>query len=117
MNIYDFIKDPYTSVLKGYRPSYLDCVASCADSYPLILTAPFRIWLEFKDIWTMEVGDLVKLIFMVPVVMIYPIITPLLIWPAGYYLHRRLKTYPERRRRQMERQSRLITPQHADGEE
>lgn len=114
MNIYDFIKDPYMAVVKGYKPGYLDCVSRCADSYPQILTAPFRIWLEFKDIWTMEVGELVKLILMIPIVMAFPFVAPVLIWPAGYYLHRKLKIYPERRRKLMKEYADSIsdTPAH-----
>ena len=108
MNIYDFIRDPYKSVLHGYRPSVLDCVARCADSYPHLLLLPFTVWLEFKDIWRMEVGDFIKTVLMVPVCIAMPIIAPVLIWPAGIYLYLRLKTYPERRRKAMERQAKLI---------
>lgn len=38
-NIYDFIKDPWTSIKEGYQPSYMDCVSACAGAFMIFVKA------------------------------------------------------------------------------
>lgn len=108
MNIYDFMREPYKSVINGYEPSVLDCWAGVASLTGKVFVEYFGRIFALRNILDMTIREIAVWAIRFFMATLITGTFPLLFWAWGTILYYRLKGAKDRHRKQSERLAKLI---------